>query len=1114
MQDSILNEKQIMNIENYYLVDLKEENNLNTCIETIEKFLSNYNHDFIDNLKYNSIVKELFKVIEKDNNVDNNLIIDMAKKYNEENNKHLIIKKEKIKKGFLNWILKTFKINPQKEVSIDTKYYDKEEKRLINEFNEIWKKLNTYVNEFYILENIIVKERYDDIKSKVFSGVEINSNLIKLIEELKSYRKYLSFKEIEFNKEEPCIREESLEKIIFNCEEDSKDSIALEEILQSELKISKEKIFEEVVEDNITDENIINEEIRVIYKESEFKEIDENSVYKETTYKNELKENDKKNIHNKLLITEIFNDNIFKIFINYCNENNLETVDDLRGFDFNELNKLRGFGVGKKEKLIQKYLEVIGQDYIQESKNNEAIVDTIEFKIKDIYKNLDINILECFNKVNRKIIEQIKSTNINSIEELYKAIYNNTLYIPNLGATKIKYIKEALDNLEKNQEELFRFLMDEIKENPDYDILVKRVINNNTLQQIGEEYGLSRERIRQKEKKVIKSIEAVLDIFIRLENFTNTKILSIEEILGILLVNNEEKECLKYVLINLDDSKCKYIEEIDKFLVNGDIADIKSKIISISNGMPDIVSIKNELIYDLQEYIELNILSLDEVVNMILSLGYKKVNDFLFRGTVSKTKIYNFIVKEFFKNGITFSNDEDINKFNYILKEKFDIQDDSIRNIKAKIESSCVLCDRGSYIHSEWVDIDERLLNEVKEYIDNSSQETLYLNQIFVEFEKELNNVGIKNRYYLQGILKYYFSDNYNFTKDTLYKGDIRHNRNYIFNKYIEDKGRAVTKEDIENDLKGWTPIMITMAEDECKCVLKWDKGGFIHSTLIKTSLEEVKQISKVISKLFSIDKESITDNEAFYELKKSFEDFFKENQINSSFKLFSVLEYLLSKEYYFRRPYILKDKPTEAISATYLMKKLFNNDSKVTLEQLKEFCNNIKLNDSTRMQSINSLLKDTVEIEKETYILKENFDIDESVVETVKEIILDKISENGYIALKSLDDYSIFPSIKYEWNTYILRDICEYYIPEVKELKRQFYDKRYPAPVIVAESSEMNKLLDLIIIILKSEFESRVEVNELSNYLRKNNIVYDRIPFEIYNSDEIVVEDNIVILK
>lgn len=1097
MHNSKSNTENLDLINECFSVDLKDDKKLNNCIEIIEGFICKYDTQYIQNLKYNSIVKELLKDIRENNTINNNLIEELAKRYNEDNNKYLILKEEKVKKGFLNWLLKIFKANPKKEVSIDTKDYDQEERRLVDKFNIIGKKIEDYVNEVYRLNNIITEKKFNIIISKVFNAEEITSDLIQLLDELKGYRNYV------VSNKNTSVIDKTIE-----------DEKTLDEVEVSYVnETSEEEAIIENATENLDNENVIKDTIDENSSEKEDLEINETIVDEKVTTNEEVEENAEEDIDSKILIEEVFNENIFKIFLNYCDENNIKTLNELKDFDFSELDKLKGFGAGKKEKLIKKYTEVMGNDYIEKVKKERIESKIEEVRIRDCYKSLDIAILECFNKINGKLIEQLKNNNINNVEELYLEVHNNILSIPNLGATKIKYIKDALESLTKEPEELFRGLIDEIKANTDYDILVKRVINNKTLQQIGEGYGVSRERIRQREKKIVKAVEAVLSIFIGIVDIKDVKLASMEEILGISILDEEENKCLKDVLINADNIECEYLVEVDKFLVNGDVEELRSKIKSIANGMPDIVNIKSELIYDLQEYTELNILSLDEVVRIILTLGYKQVNDYLFRGNVSKTKIYNFIVKEFFKDGITFSNEADINKFMSILNEKFHIEEETIRNIKAKIETSCVLCDRGSYIHPEWVYIDENLLEEVKEYIDNNDQETLYINQIFSEFEEELNKVGVKNRYYLQGILKYYFSDKYNFTKDTLYKGNIKHDRNYLFNKYIKDKGRPVTKEDIENDLKGWTPIMLIMAEDECKYVLKWDRGGFIHASLVKASLEDISGISEVLKEAFN-NKESLTDNEAFDMLNVEFKEFFSNNNIDSSFKLFSILEYLLSKEYYFRRPYILKDKPKESVSAVYLMKKLFNNDSKVTLEQLKEFCNDIKLNDSTRMQSINNLLKDTVEIEKETYILKDNFEVDEAVVEAVKKIILEKINDNEYIALKSIIDYSVFPNIKYEWNTYILRDICEYYIPEVKELKRQFYDKRYPAPVIVKESSEMNELLDLIINILKSEFENGIGVNELSKVLRDNNIVYDKIPFEIYNCDEIVVEDNFIRLK
>lgn len=814
MEKSILKEE-IISIQKYFLLDLEKDNNIDKCYEILDKIILNYRDNFIKDSKYNIVIREFLNSIKENGSISYKLIKDIAKKYNETNNKYLIKKEENRKNGLLNLILKIFKLNLKEKITIDTIEYDKEEEKLFNEFNIIAKRLDNYVKEVYKLENIVIEGKFNNIISKVFKGEEIYTELIQLLDGIRDYRNYILSERNSNIKMESSVAEEALSEEDVNDKGEFQDkSIIIIESIEDQLNNNKE-LIEETVKNKETNETIINK----------------------------FQEN-KKSIYKDILIAEAFNDNIFKIFLNYCKENNLKNLDQIRNFDFDELDKLKGFGVAKKEKFIKRYNEVMGNEYIKNLKGEREEDKIKKIDLKECYKNLDIAILECFNKINSKLIEQIKHNNINTIEELYLEVHNNMLSVPNLGLTKIKYIKEALENLNKEPQELLRSLIDQIKVNSDYNILVERTINNKTLQQIGEEYGVTRERIRQKEKKIIKSIEAILHIFVGISNINDIKLVTFEEILDVSNLDEEEKKCLKNVLINADNFECKYLSEVDKFLVNGDINEIIDKIKLITNGIPDIVSINNELIYDLEEYKELDILSLDEIVNIIVTLGYKRVNDYLFRGTVSKTKIYNFIVKEFFKDGIAFNNTKDINKFISIINEKFDMKEDSIRNIKAKIETSCILCDRGSYIHPEWVDIDEGLLEEITEYIDDNEQETIYLNQIYLEFESQLNESGIKNRYYLQGILKYYFSDNYNFTKDTLYKGNIKHNRNYIFNKYIKDKGRPVSKEDVENDFKGWTPIMIALAAEECKYVLKWDKGGFIHASLIRASLEDISRMS------------------------------------------------------------------------------------------------------------------------------------------------------------------------------------------------------------------------------------------------------------------------------
>lgn len=1056
--EKIFDIEKVQSIKNIFLVELNSIEIINNSIDMINNFLNQYSDEYISELGEGKIVKEiLFLLKEKGsiNEADIDVIVAELIQQNET---------EKKNTGFFEKFINLFKnIFSKKSVN---------NSELVSDYRLITEKIIRYFKAIANLNEIINQVKINDILEKAYQGISINSQIKEYLKILKQYKIYLEA--------EP----EKFDEITNNDNADKVDEVS-EEI--------KSEIYEK---ENITKAETTEESTDKISHTMASK-------------------------FESIIINEVFTENIFKIFINYCNENGLINFNQLLSFDFSKLDKLRGFGVGKKEKLLARYNEIINsvsssdeQDFIKENKSeNIEYTEEIIESVNEEYKKLHISVLECFNKINSKMIQQIEAININTLEELYLKVAKGKLIVPNLGATKVKYIKDALEKFKMNPEELFIYLFSELKENPDYTILMERGFENKTLQEVGEERGVSRERIRQREKKIVNSVKAMLDLFIIINNSANQSLVTINDCIGIKNLNEEDATCLKYVLLGSDDKNIQYYKEIDKFLLNGNKEKLDSQIRSLANGMPDIVNINTELIYDVEEYDSLKIFTMDEIVNIIISLGYKKVNDYLIRGTVSKERIYTFIVKEFFKKGITFSDEEDMNKFINILNEEFHIEDNSIRNIKAKIERNCVLCNRGSYIHQEWISIDNELLEIIKEYIDDNSQDTIYINQIFTEFETKLVECGIDNRYYLQGILKYYFSDKYKFTKDTLYKGNIKYDRNYIFNKYIKDKGRIVTKEDIENDFKGWTPIMFTMAEEECRYVLKWDNGGYIHASLIKSSLEDIEELNEEIGNILE-EKESVTIIDVYDRLHERFNKFFVENSIDNGFKLFSVLEYLLSKKYYFRRPYILRNKPKETVSAVYLIRKMFREYDKVTYEQLKDYCISIKLNDTTRMNAINTLLKDTIEIEKETYILKDNFNIEEEAIEQIKNTLLSMIYRKEYIALRAIEDYSNFPNIGYEWNSYLLNDICEEFIPEVKELKRKFYDKRYSSPVLVEEGSKYNDLLDLIIEIIRNDFDGAVKASQLEQCLKDKCFIYDKIPYEVYESDDIVIEDNIIKIK
>ena len=64
----------------------------------------------------------------------------------------------------------------------------------------------------------------------------------------------------------------------------------------------------------------------------------------------------------------------------------------------------------------------------------------------------------------------------------------------------------------------------------------------------------------------------------------------------------------------------------------------------------------------------------------------------MIKGATNKGRIYSYIVKEFFKDGIRFNIDEDIEKLKLILESEFNIvnEEENLRALKATIERTCI----------------------------------------------------------------------------------------------------------------------------------------------------------------------------------------------------------------------------------------------------------------------------------------------------------------------------------------------------------------------------------------------------------------------------------------
>lgn len=803
-------------------------------------------------------------------------------------------------------------------------------------------------------------------------------------------------------------------------------------------------------------------------------------------------------------IDNVFSENGFNKFREYCMENNLTIMGQLEDFPFEELINIKGFGGSKVSKIEKRYAE-----YKEESSGTNSAL-WVPLIVDEYYKEQKIESIKALD-IDEGIIEFLKEQGVNNIDGI------KDIDIPKIpvGKKKLDRFKENIRLLEIPPQDLLRRVLDEIKEDPCFEIYRYRSAGKLTLQEIGEKKNLTRERIRQLEKKIKAYLEGYFLMFgDYIINSSQNKSLIDNDFLSELY--DEEMIYIKYALKNECSKRIVYLEEIDKFLVDKDVEAVKETLDTIVDELPEMFNYYDSIV-DMDELLgryDLEFLDFEDLKEYALKRGYKSVNKYMIKGIVSLRRMYSFIIKEYFKEGIRLSDDESIERVRNIVFEKFGIEDLSENNraIQGAIGDENVLCDRGTYIHPDFVDIPDDLLEKIKAYIDENLKDTMVIGDIFCVFESELlERSNITNKYFLHGVLRYYYNDEYLFSRDNLSKisGEVL-STHMLLEKLLREKGEPMSKDEIKTYYPGWTDIMFNNAVRLNKNIIYWDNNCFLDAKLLEITEDDINRIQTVIEKYLDEGEGYTNANTIFKRIRLSMNDFFKRNYIKNYFNLFSLMEKLFGEKYYFRRPHILRNKTEKQFTSIDVFYKLIHERQRITYEEFRDYFNKFKFNESTIYDAFKRVSDDLMQISKTEYILKENFDIDDEKIKRIEECIYSKLNDNEYIPMLSIMDFSGYPDVGYEWNPYLLEGIIKRYIKDLRLIEKDFKDRRYRCSTVVRKDSSIKNMTDLIIYVIQNEYmdKENMTLYRIQDFLITKYIILKTIPVEVWECERISIDE------
>ena len=541
-----------------------------------------------------------------------------------------------------------------------------------------------------------------------------------------------------------------------------------------------------------------------------------------------------------------------------------------------------------------------------------------------------------------------------------------------------------------------------------------------TLNEIGEQLGVSRERVRQIEAKAIRQFinaQARMKIIPKIYADQNGQAVITYEDLEAYSGSNTN--ALVYLLKSVNVSASySYDYQLDAFVFGDN--DLPTRLHDYIDSLPDVLQksgIASVIKVACEEYgLE------EEYVEKALNDDYKVTGDIYHRARLSLAQIYDTVLRKYYANGIHIYDDEMIAELRqHIINDYGDIDlPANNRAIASRIASICVLAGRGIYAPKKKKWISDELAQSILTHILESKAPILFIGSIFSTFEEELEREGIDNRYYLQGILHELFGDKLYFRRDYVSKDKGYTSFYSSIIAYIKRAKYPVNKDELRAQFPGITDIVITMATSDSDILNYF--GEYLHGSNLNIRESEKAFLAEYLKKTLQ-DGEAHHIKDIYDEIISGKPELFSRNAVTGSYSAYSILEYLFREQYQFSRPYIAQynveiGRPTERLhEMLYSMERFYISD-------ITTFAKENHMQIQSLLEYINTLNDKYLFRDQDTLATCEEIGVDSNIANNVESMICEEITHTT--AIRELKCFNAFPNIRVPWNEWLLYSVLK----------------------------------------------------------------------------------------
>ena len=568
-------------------------------------------------------------------------------------------------------------------------------------------------------------------------------------------------------------------------------------------------------------------------------------------------------------------------------------------------------------------------------------------------------------------------------------------------------------------------LLDNLYVNDRARTVIRLRAEGQTLEQVGNALGVTRERIRQIEMKVKRAftkLHSKVRIISKIaaERNGDTVLFPVE----IARFCGDYSTELLYLLQSYEGANYTYDKQLDVFIVGDD--SLHERVDAYLEALPNIVAADqfDQLALAAEEDESIP----KEMFEKAFFESYRQTGAVYHRSRLSLATICRDILDKYFPEGMHVYDHLDIIKFReHVVADYGDVRlPENDHALTVRISGVGILCGRGMYRAKKKQYMPKVLLNKIYEYISSNDSPVFLTGSLFNVFEEELLAAGVDNRYYLQGILHEIFAEKFVFRRDYISKDANITSVYTSIVAFIKKSKYPVSKQQIQKEFPGITDIVISLAVSDPEVLNCF--GEYLHANNLFVTEAEQQYLYDVVSRIVS-DSMSHHVKDIYEVIIREKPEILSRNAILYPFGTYSLLEYLFRERFQFLRPYIASIG-TEIGRAGERLKDLIYSADRISIADIRDFAKENRFQIQSMIDYVNACNDEFLLIDKDTMMRIDKIQITETMAKQIENRVAQVVSQTTPIYQLSV--WRALPVLSVPWTDWLLYSILNKWATKV----------------------------------------------------------------------------------